>query len=69
MVSSIGEPREHLGSFTTWILCTSAFKELHLVPDISEKSFLSSTVRIWNNPNPTIRNLQTISQLKIKNKG
>jgi hypothetical protein len=29
---------------------------------ISEKSFIPSTVRIWNDLSPTIRNLQTISQ-------
>jgi hypothetical protein len=31
---------------------------------ISEKSFIPSTVRIWNDLSPTIRNLQTISQFK-----
>jgi hypothetical protein len=36
---------------------------------ISEKSFIPSTVRIWNDLSPTIRNLQTISQFKSKMKG
>ena len=36
---------------------------------ISEKSFIPSTVRIWNDLSPTIRNLQTISQFKLKIKG
>jgi hypothetical protein len=29
MASSIGEPQEHFGSSTPWILVRSAFKELH----------------------------------------
>ncbi|CAC5389958.1 unnamed protein product [Mytilus coruscus] len=33
---------------------------------ITEKSFLPSTVRIWNNLNPTIRNALTIPQFKRK---
>jgi hypothetical protein len=34
-----------------------------------KKSFIPSTVRIWNDLSPTIRNLQTISQFKLKIKG
>ncbi|CAC5357213.1 CETN1 [Mytilus coruscus] len=33
---------------------------------ITEKSFVPSTVRIWNNLNPTIRNAPTIPQFKRK---
>ena len=36
---------------------------------ISEKLFIPSTVRIWNDLIPTLRNLQTISQFKLKIKG
>ena len=36
---------------------------------ISEISFIPSTVRIWNDLSPTIRNLQTISEIKLKIKG
>jgi hypothetical protein len=34
-----------------------------------KKSFIPSTVRIWNDLSPTIRNLQTISQFRLKIKG
>lgn len=33
---------------------------------ISVKPFKQSTVRIWNNLSPTIRNLRTTSQIKFK---
>jgi hypothetical protein len=36
---------------------------------ISKQSFIPSTVRMWNDLSPTIRNLQTISQFKLKIKG
>ena len=35
----------------------------------NEKSFKPSIVRIWNNLSPTIINLRTISQFKLKIKG
>ena len=34
-----------------------------------KKSFIPYTVRIWNDLSPTIRNLQTISQFRLKIKG
>jgi hypothetical protein len=36
---------------------------------ISEQSFIPSTVGIWNNLSPAIRNLRSISQFKLKIKG
>ena len=38
-------------------------------PRISEKSFIPSTGRIWNILSPTVRNLRTTSQFKLKIKG
>ena len=53
--------------------CNLRNKENQVLPRcrlrISEKSFIPSTVRIWNNLSPTIRNLQTISQFKLQIKG
>ena len=36
---------------------------------ISEQVFIPSTIKIWNNLSPTIRNLRTTSQFKLKIKG